>query len=365
MKGKNSFTNCIEVQEKIQKNLRLTYEETIISKEDIEKELRTLKNRKSPSPDGIANEMLKYGGKELTLHMTQLFQQVLNSGVTSKVWKETIINTLFEKGSKTTPDNYRGIALLNTILKLFTKVILSKLVTYIQPREEQQGFRKNRSTTDANFIIRQIIEKSIEFNNPAYLCFVDLTKAFDRVRLTDVTECLRDREVPEQMVRVIKELNTNTTARIKVNNQTSRCITIKNGVRQGDSLSPMLFNLIMDKIIASLPKELGYRMGNDSIHIMCYADDAVLIAGSEDNLQTLLTKFDQMAKSLNMEISLNKTKSLTISRNHVECNIKLRDTITEQVPRFNYLGVEISAKRDLKQKVRTQTTKAARISFTT
>jgi hypothetical protein len=51
---------------------------------------------------------------------------------------------------------------------------------------------------------------------------------------------------------------------------------MKNGIRQGDSLSPMLLNLIMDKIIANLPKELGYKMGNDSIHIICYADDAVL-----------------------------------------------------------------------------------------
>ena len=47
-------------------------------------------------------------------------------------------------------------------------------------------------------------------------------------------------------------------------------------------------------------------MGNDPIHIICYADDAVLIAESEENLQTLLLKFYQMAENLNMVISLNK-----------------------------------------------------------
>jgi hypothetical protein len=108
------------------------------------------------------------------------------------------------------------------------------------------------------------------------------------VRLVDVIECLREREVPEQIVRVIKELNTDTITRIRSNNQTSRPIIIKNGVRQGDSLSPMLFNLIMDQIIANLPKELGYKMGNASIHTICYADDAVLIADSEENLQSIL-----------------------------------------------------------------------------
>ena len=103
-------------------------------------------------------------------------------------------------------------------------------------------------------------------------------------------------------------------------------------------------------------------MGNNPINIICYADDVVLIADSADNLQTLLLKFDQMATSLNMEISLSKTKSLVISRNNINCEVKLRDTAIEQVPKFNYLGAEISANRDLKQDVRTQVTRAARIS---
>jgi hypothetical protein len=239
-------------------------------KDGIPKELRSLKNRKSPGPDGIFNEMLRYGGTELTLHLTQVFQQIFKLCTIPKAWKQSTIIPLFKKGSKTNPDNYRGITLLNTTLKLFTKVILRKLLQYMQPREEQQDFRKNRSTTDAIFIVRQIAEKSIQFNHTAFFCFVDLTKAFDRLKLADVTECFREREVPEQIVNVIKELNTDTTARIRSNNQISRPIIIKNGVRQGDSLSPMLFNLIMDKIIANLLKELGYRMGNDPIYIICY-----------------------------------------------------------------------------------------------
>ena len=76
----------------------------------------------------------------------------------------------------------------------------------------------------------------------------------------------------------------------------------------------------------------------------------------------MLLKFDQMAESLNMEISLSKTKSLTISRSNMKCEVKLKGTMIEQVPKFNYLGAEISAKRDLKQEMRVQATKAARIS---
>ena len=115
-------------------------EDIPLSKEEVEKELRSLKNGKSPGPDNISNEMLKNGGTEFTLHLTQLFQQILKLCPVPKAWKESIIILLFKKGSKTNPDNYRGITLLKTTLKLFTKVILSKLLEYIKPREEQQGF---------------------------------------------------------------------------------------------------------------------------------------------------------------------------------------------------------------------------------
>jgi hypothetical protein len=99
-------------------------EDIPLPKEEIEKELRSLKNRKSPGPDGISNEMLKYGGTEFTLHLTQLFQQNLKLCKAPKAWKESIIIPLFKKGSKTNPDNCRRITLLNTALKLFIKVIL-------------------------------------------------------------------------------------------------------------------------------------------------------------------------------------------------------------------------------------------------
>jgi hypothetical protein len=156
------------------------------------------------------------------------------------------------------------------------------------------------------------------------------------VRLTDVIDCLREKEVPEQIVRIIKELNTDTIARIKSNNHTSSLITITKGVRQADSLSPLLFSLIIYKIIANLPQELGYRMRNNPIHTICYTDDSVLIANSEENLQILLLEFDEMVESLNTEISVSKTKSLTTSRHNIKCEVKLRDTTIKQVPNFNW-----------------------------
>jgi len=71
---------------------------------------------------------------------------------------------IFKKGQKTHPDNYRSIALLNTSMKLFSGILKERLETQITNREEQQGFKRNRSTTDAIFIIKQLKEKSIELH---------------------------------------------------------------------------------------------------------------------------------------------------------------------------------------------------------
>ena len=100
---------------------------------------------------------------------------------------------IYKKRAKTdTTDihtNYRGISLVSTMSKFLTKIFEEEFAdTGIC--EEQQGFRKNRPAIDAIFIIRQITEKAIEFNTPVFMCFVDLTQAFDRIKLEDVVPLL-------------------------------------------------------------------------------------------------------------------------------------------------------------------------------
>ena len=118
----------------------------------------------------------------------------------------------------------------------------------------------------------------------------------------------------------------------------------------------------MDQILAYLTTQLGYKMGENSIQAMCYIDDLVLVSDSEPNLQTLLSQFDQIAERLNMEISIEKTKCIVIAKEQRKCEIKLKNTTLIQVEKFNYLGAEISARRDLSQEVKTQVTKGARIA---
>ena len=80
------------------------------------------------------------------------------------MWKESIIVPIYKKGDKSDCSNYRGISLLPTTYKILSNILLSRLTPYVEEiiEDHQGGLRRNRSTTDHIFCIRQILEKKLE-----------------------------------------------------------------------------------------------------------------------------------------------------------------------------------------------------------
>jgi len=138
------------------------------------------------------------------------------------------------------------------------------------------------------------------------MCFVDMTKTLDRVRLADIIEIMREKEVNQILIKLIYEINNHCRTSIEVGHLLTEEVQIRTGIRQGDSLSPFIFNIIMSEIYL---KRAGYKMGNTYFNAVCYAYDAVLIADFEDDLQRLLHFFNQSAKQLNMDINTDKTRA--------------------------------------------------------
>lgn len=89
--------------------------------------------------------------------------------------------------------------------------------------------------------------------------------------------------------------------------------------------------------------EAGYTMGDRSLRILCYADDAVLVAENEDDLQRLLNMFKTTAERFNMLISRKKIQTMVIAKEPIRCKLVVNlfdDRIIEQVRSFSYLEVE-------------------------
>ena len=98
-------------------------------------------------------------------------------------WKDATLVPLFKKKYRKICDNYRGISLLSVPGKVLALILLDRLQAIIEPQlmEAQCGFRKGRGTVDQLWVVRQVVERATEHRTPLYLCFIDLTKAYDSV----------------------------------------------------------------------------------------------------------------------------------------------------------------------------------------
>jgi len=156
--------------------------------------------------------------------------------------------------------------------------------------ETQNGFRKGRSCTDPTFCLKFLIEKRREFNLETHLLFIDYEKAFDNIQKQILFNILKSRHIPDTSCTVKVDIYTQNKLLIKLNNKLSKPVEINKGARQGCPRSPTLFNIYLDKIITKWQKQdiTGIKLSkNQQLSTLLFADEQVITADTEDNLQKL------------------------------------------------------------------------------
>ena len=146
------------------------------------------------------------------------------------------------KGSKDELDNWRGIMLLDVAAKIVCAIISNRLAKYIQTLEEQNCFKCECGTIDGLFGLKVALHKRKEHGLSSWVVYVDLIKAFDSVSRESMYKVLSKLGVPENLVDLIIRLHTNCIVKIRAGDSD---VTVEStvGVKQGDSLAPVLFSL--------------------------------------------------------------------------------------------------------------------------
>ena len=278
--------------------------------------IKKLKNNKAPGIDQLSSELYKYGGITLVSHVEKLIRVIWEKETLPKEWKESIIIPIFKKGDKTDCNNYRGISLLTTCYKIFSNILLNRLTPYAEEiiGDYQCGFRRNRSTTDQMFTVRQLLEKKWEFNETVYQLFVDFKKAYDSVKRTRLYKILVLLGIPKKLVKLVQVSLTENFGRVRVGGEVSEAFEIREGLKQGDALSPLLFNLVLEYVIRSVETRRYGMSLNGVTQVLAYADDLDLVADSKEiligNAETLL----RAGEEVGLEVSEEKTKYMITSR---------------------------------------------------
>ena len=213
---------------------------------------------------------------------------------------------------------------------------------YFNECNTQFGFRPNYSTTHAQYVLNEIIHDRKHKKKKTLICFLDFSKAFDKVNRVILMEKLLQ-ILPPDLWYIIKQYYTNTSIIITNKNTYSDNIPTTLGVKQGGPMSPKLFSIyVNDMINEILNSNLTVKHYDLQLGIILYADDTTIICESEEKLQAALDIISLYCTRC--EISINAKKTKIICTYPTKCNtqiIKINNEIIEYNTEFKFLGLWI------------------------
>ena len=299
-----------------------------------------MKRNKCADTTGLVAECSIYGNLDLHKCLLDVFNNMLAVGRFDAVF------TMLPKGGNLfSPSNWRPIAVLKITYKIFAKLVYKRLRPTLQKHQfkDQLGFRPCTSVEDAFVVLASVCSKSLEWNFPVWFASLDLKKAFDRIEYSSLFGALQSKGVPRPYLKFLAALYCNQTG--DVNGKT---FPIQRGVKQGDVISPLLFNAGLEHAMRKWKLRLqhcGFDLGNGEILTnVRYADDLMLYAKHCDELVFMMGIVIEELSSVGLHLNTSKTKILTTTASTDRMFLDVGGDMIEVVhgqERHKYLGKKL------------------------
>ena len=270
-----------------------------ISQKEIDNAIKNLKNSSSSGPDEITSKFVKLSAPILIPALDKIFNLALKSGIYPNKLKIAKVVPVYKKGVSTLVSNYRPISILNTINKIFEKILHIRLTKFIEDSnllyKYQFGFRKNHSTELALIEIVDQIRLSLDNNNMTCGIFIDLSKAFDTVNHDILIGKLEHYGIRGKALDLIRSYLNDREQYAIIDKCKSSTKPIRCGVPQGSVLGPLFFILFINDLPNCCP------LGN----VRIFADDTnVFFHGA--SIEELIKTAKDILSNLNYWFAANK-----------------------------------------------------------
>ena len=234
------------------------------------------------------------------------------------------------------------------------KILQARLQQYMNHElpDVQAGFRNDRGSRAQTTNIHWITEKAREFQKNIYFCFIDCAKAFDCVDHNKLWKILQVMGIPDHLTCLLRNLYAGQETKVRTGHGTTDWFHIRKGVRQGSILSPCLFNLYAEYIMRNArldEAQAGIKIAGRNINNLRYADDATLMAESEEELKSLLMKVKEESEKIGLKLNIQKTK---IMASGPITAWQIDGEPVEMMTDFIFLGSKITADGDCSHEIK-------------
>ena len=281
---------------------------------EVQQTIKDLPNGKAAGIDGIPHEFWKtladrhvnrtkanIPSFDIVKCLTTVYNDIEKYGVSpttnfAKGW----MCPIYKKGDTAEICNYRPITVLNTDYKIMTRILTTRL-SVVAPKLvhcDQAGFMKGRRIEDQTELAKLMLNKcEVDEENGVIVC-LDQEKAYDKIRHEFIWESLEKYQLPEHFIKTVRTLYTGAETVVIINGVISSPYRVTRGVRQGDPLSCLIFNLAIESLASLLRgsqlqgfKTEGYT---DRLITTLFADDTTVYLSQQDDfadLQEILNKW--------------------------------------------------------------------------
>ena len=214
--------------------------------------INSLKRGKAAGLDELTCEHLQFSHPVVVSILVKLFNLFVSTGHVPTSFAASYIVPIPKCDGRTkalSVDDFRGISISPVISKLFEMAVLDRFSKFFETSDHQYGFKKHLGCREAIFTVRQVIESYISNGSTVNMCTLDLSKAFDRTNHYALFIKLMQRNLPMQLLAVIKLWFSVSVTCVNWKDHLSAFYSLTAGVRQGGVLSPFLFAVYIDGIV--------------------------------------------------------------------------------------------------------------------
>ena len=310
-----------------------------INEYEVREQIANLKIDKAAGTDGIPPGVIKILPPTWIMFITVLLNKLFLSSIYPQSWAIAKLFTIFKKGDKNLPSNYRGITIINCLAKLFDMILCKRLQLWFQPYREQAGSQRGRGCLEHITTLRLITDFAAKRKIKLYIVFVDFAQAYDKVSRVVLFSILKRLGCGATMLLALIAMYKSTQSVIG-----TALITASVGVRQGSPTSCLLFVLFVNDLI----KIIRERCGPDGflawLHVMIFMDDTVILSTTRNGIKAKLGLLKEFCVTHGMKINVSKTKFMVINGNIEDKNdLIIQDMCVKMCKYYVYLGSPFSS----------------------